>query len=66
MGEIDVEIPIATALGKRGRKVGADEKDIQVIVKHEDKLNLPIQVSTVDTASFSIRMNRHDQIEGFQ
>jgi hypothetical protein len=31
VGEIDVEIPIATALGKRGRKVGLDEKDIQII-----------------------------------
>jgi len=31
MGSLDVEIPKALALGKRGRKVGIDESDFQVV-----------------------------------
>lgn len=38
MGAIDVEISIAIAMGKRRRKMGIDEKDIQVIEKDEENL----------------------------
>lgn len=37
MGKIDVEISIATAMGKRWRKMDLDEEDIQILAEADQK-----------------------------
>jgi hypothetical protein len=40
MGAIDVEIPVAPALGKRWREMGIDEKDIQIVEASSNSNNV--------------------------